>query len=41
MKFFYFHCNFQPHFDQPCPKWANFLRKSGTYGKLAQNGQML
>jgi len=29
------------HINQPCPKWANFLRKSGTSGKLAQNGQML
>jgi len=27
--------------NQPCPKWTIFLRKSGTSGKLAQNGQML
>ena len=29
------------HINQPCPKWAKCLRKSGTYRKHAQNGQML
>jgi len=29
------------HINQPCQKWANFLRKSSTKGKLAQNGQLL
>ena len=27
--------------NQPCPKWVNFLRKSGTSGNLARNGQRL
>jgi len=40
MKFFIFIAIFN-HINQPRRKWANFLRKLGTYCKLAQNGQML
>jgi len=40
MKFFYFHCNFQPH-QSTLLNIGKLLRKSGTKGKLAQNGQML
>jgi len=29
------------HINQPFPKWENLLRQSGTWGKLARNGQML
>jgi len=36
MKFFIFIAIFSH--GQPCPKWKNFLRKSGTQGKLAHNG---
>jgi len=40
-EFFYFFIAIFRHINQPCPNWAIFLRKSGTQGKLAQNGQML